>query len=63
MQVLYADEANIHFCFSPTAKFAYRLSKVESVSKQVKMFLVIKAALKDAEYQDLSYDRDIHIHT
>jgi hypothetical protein len=46
MQVLYADEANIHFCFSPTAKFAYRLSKVESVSKQVKMFLVIKAALK-----------------
>jgi hypothetical protein len=36
---------------------------VESVLKQVKMFLVIKAALKDAEYQDLSYDRDIHIHT
>jgi hypothetical protein len=36
---------------------------VESVLKQVKMFLVIKAALKDAEYQDLSYDRDIRIHT
>jgi hypothetical protein len=45
MHVLYADETNIHFYFSLIAKFAWRLSKVQSVLEQVKMFLVIKATL------------------
>jgi hypothetical protein len=61
MHVLYANEANIHFYFNSTAKFAWRLSKVESVLEHVKMFLVIKATLKDAKYQDLSHDKDIHM--
>jgi len=61
MHVLYVDETNIHFYFSLIAKFAWRLSKVQSVLEQVKMFLVIKATLKNAKYQDLSHDRDIHM--
>ncbi len=61
MHVLYAYEANIHFYLSLTTKFTWRLSKVESVLEQVKMFLVIKTTLKDAKYQDLFHDKDIHM--
>ncbi len=34
---------------------------MQSVLEQIKMFLVIKATLKDVKYQDLSHDRDIHM--
>jgi hypothetical protein len=61
MHVLYANESNVHFYFTSTAKFAWRSNKVESVLEQVKMFLVIKGTLKDAKYQYLSHDKDIHM--
>jgi hypothetical protein len=34
---------------------------VQNVLEQVKMFLIIKATLKDARYQDISHDRNIHM--